>query len=192
MRLGTVVVFVASVSTVLAAQAPQRVRVGGDIKRPLKVVHVDPLYPEQAKADQIEGLVILEAVISTNGTVADLDVIRSAHPLLDDAAVEAVSRWEYAPALLDGEPVELVLSVNVTFSLPRPEEGGPAVPAPPPPPPAPESEFSFRWIAGSDPAAITSPVVTNRPVTWSLLAHSSAAAASVERPRLPITGAIPG
>jgi TonB family protein len=136
MRLGIVAAFVALGSTILASQAPPRLRVGGDIQRPQKIVHVDPIYPEQAKADRLEGMVIVETVIATNGTVMDVEVIRSAHPLLDAAAVEAVSRWEYTPTLLNGEPVELMMSVNVTFSLPRPSGSeAPGVPPPPPPPP---------------------------------------------------------
>ena len=129
-RLGAAVAFAALVSTVVGAQAP-RLRVGGEIKRPDKVVHVDPVYPEQAKAGRIEGMVIVEAVIATDGTVMDLDVIRSAHPLLDAAAVEAVSQWEYTPTELNGERVELVMSVNVTFAMPRPDAGRSDTPASP-------------------------------------------------------------
>ena len=83
-------------------------------------------------------MVIVETVIATDGTVKDIEVIRSAHPLLDAAAIEAVSQWEFTPTLLNGEPVELVMSVNVTFALERPApapDGG----APPPPPPPPPS-----------------------------------------------------
>jgi protein TonB len=137
LRPGIVLAVVACISTLVAAQTPQRIRVGGGITRPQKIVNVDPVYPEKAKADRIEGMVILEAVIATDGTVKDLEVIRSAHPLLDAAAVEAVRQWEFTPTLLNGEPVELVMSVNVTFSLPRlaPERDGGAPPPPPPPPP---------------------------------------------------------
>ena len=141
-RLGVVVSLVALGPIVLAGQAPLRLRVGGDIQRPQKIVHVDPVYPEQAKADRIEGMVIVETVIATNGTVMDVQVIRSAHRLLDAAAVDAVSQWEFTPTLLNGEPVELVMSVNVTFSLPRPNGGGDGgvPPPPPPPPPAPRAD----------------------------------------------------
>jgi TonB family protein len=137
-RLGVVVALVACVSILAAAQVPQRLRVGGDITRPQKIVHVDPVYPEKAKADRIEGMVIVEAVIATDGTVMDIEVIRNADPLLDAAAVEAVSQWEFTPTTLNGEPVELVMSVNVTFSLPRlaPARDDGAPPPPPPPPPS--------------------------------------------------------
>ena len=135
LRLVSVLAFVACVSTPVAAQTPQRLRVGGGITRPQKIVHVDPIYPAKAKADRIEGMVIVETVIATNGTVENIEVIRSAHPLLDAAAIEAVSQWEYTPTLLNGEPVELVMSVNVTFALahPAPAPDGGAPPPPPPP-----------------------------------------------------------
>ena len=133
-RLGAVLALAGFASTVVGAQA-HRLRVGGDIKRPDKIVHVDPVYPDQAKAERIEGMVIVEAVIATDGTIMDVDVIRSAHPLLDAAAVEAVRQWEYTTTELNGERVELVMSVNVTFAIPRPDAGRPDAPPPPPPPP---------------------------------------------------------
>jgi TonB family protein len=110
--VSALVVFSAGAS---AAQVP-RLRVGGDIQRPAKVVHVDPIYPEKAKADKISGMVILEIVIGTEGTVMETVVIRSAHPLLDAAATKAVAQWEFTPTLLNGRPVELIMSVNVTFA----------------------------------------------------------------------------
>lgn len=136
LRLVSVLACVACLSTLVAAQTPQRLRVGGGITRPQKIVHVDPIYPERAKADRIEGMVIVETVIATDGTVKDVEVIRSAHALLDAAAIEAVSHWEFTPTLLNGEPVELVMSVNVTFALAHPA-AAPDSGAPPPPPPPP-------------------------------------------------------
>jgi len=135
LRLVSILALMACLSTLVAGHTPQRLRVGGGITRPQKIVHVDPIYPEKAKADRIEGMVIVETVIATDGTVKDIEVIRSAHPLLDAAAIEAVSQWAFTPTLLNGEPVELVMSVNVTFALARPApapDGG----APPPPPPS--------------------------------------------------------
>ena len=139
LRLGVLVAFVACGSALVVAQAPQRIRVGGGITRPQKIIHVDPVYPEKAKADRIEGMVIVETVIATDGAVKEIAVIRSAHPLLDAAAVDAVSQWAFTPTLLNGEPVELVMSMNVTFALPRPAaepDGGTPPPSPPPPPPS--------------------------------------------------------
>jgi TonB family protein len=116
--------------SVAASAAAQRIRVGGDIKAPERVVRVDPVYPEQAKADRITGTVFIEAVIGTDGKVVNDKIVRSAHPLLDDAAAEAVRQWEYIPTLLNGEPVEVVMTVNVTFSLRDQKPAGEAPPAP--------------------------------------------------------------
>ena len=118
-------------SVLIAAQA-QRVRVGGDLRPPQRVVYVEPVYPEQAKADRISGMVILELLIGTDGKVLDDEVIRSAHPDLDRAASVAVRQWEYTPTLLNGEAVELVMSVNVTFVLGNEQPSGGAPPPPPP------------------------------------------------------------
>ena len=122
-------------SVLVAAQA-QRVRVGGDLKPPQRVVYVEPVYPEQAKADKVSGKVIQELVIGTDGKVLDDKLVRSAHPALDEAAAVAVRQWEYTPTYLNGEAVELAMSVNVTFALGHDQPAGGAPPPPPPPPPA--------------------------------------------------------
>ena len=61
-------------------------------------------------------MVIIEATIATDGTVRDARVIRSM-PMLDQAALDAVSQWRYTPTLLNDQRVEVVMSVNVTFSI---------------------------------------------------------------------------
>jgi protein TonB len=92
------------------------VRVGGDVKRPAKIAHVDPAYPSLARQARVSGLVIIEAIIAKDGTVRDARVLRSVR-LLDQAALDAVNQWRFTPTLLNGEPVEVVMSVNVTFAL---------------------------------------------------------------------------
>jgi protein TonB len=92
------------------------IRVGGDIREPRKVKHVDPVYPLAAKEARIQGVVILECVISAQGKVADVKVLRGA-PLLDDAAVVAARQWAYTPTLVGGVPVPVVMTVTVWFNL---------------------------------------------------------------------------
>ena len=129
-------------------QAP--LRVGGSISAPMKVKDVKPIYPMSAQADRRQGVAIIEAVIDTNGTVADAKVIRSIGEDLDNAALDAVLQWQFQPTLLNGRPVQLIMTVTVNFVLdsdsvvappPPPPPPPPAmtadVPAPPPPPPAP-------------------------------------------------------
>jgi len=100
----------------LAPRAP--VRVGGDIEAPVKVRHVAPVYPEIAIRARVEGLVIIEAVIGTDGRVADARVLRSS-PLLDRAALDAVRQWAFTPTTLNGQPVPVIMSVTVQFTLAR-------------------------------------------------------------------------
>jgi protein TonB len=92
------------------------VPVGGRINRPERVHYVAPEYPALARAARREGTVILEAVLDTDGRVREVRVLRSV-PLLDDAALEAVRQWRFTPTLLNGEPVPVVLTVTVVFSL---------------------------------------------------------------------------
>jgi len=92
------------------------VRVGGQIKAPRKVHDVAPVYPDVAKQAHVGGIVVLEAVISPEGRVSDVKVLKGS-PLLDDAAVSAVKEWTYSPTLLNGVPVAVVMTVTVNFKL---------------------------------------------------------------------------
>ena len=92
------------------------VRVGGLITRPERVRYVPPVYPDVARAARIEGTVILEAVIGIDGAVREVRVLRPA-PFLEAAAVEAVRQWLFTPTRLNGEPVPVVMTVTVTFTL---------------------------------------------------------------------------
>jgi protein TonB len=99
-----------------APREQERVRVGGAIARPERVHYVPPVYPAVARAARIEGTVILEAVIGTDGSVQELRVLRPV-PFLSDAALEAVRQWLFTPTRLNGEPVPVVMTVTVTFTL---------------------------------------------------------------------------
>ena len=92
------------------------VPVGGVIRPPTRVVYVQPVYPQMALAARIEGTVILQAVIDEKGSVRELRVLRG-HPLLDDAAIQAVTRWQFTPTLLNGTTVPVVMTVTVAFTL---------------------------------------------------------------------------
>jgi len=82
---------------------------------------VEPVYPPLARAARIQGTVELEALISRQGTIEKLQVLKG-HPMLVKAAVDAVSEWRYRPYLLNGEPVEVETHVTVNFSLSRASE----------------------------------------------------------------------
>lgn len=98
------------------AAGSQPVRVGGNIKTPAKVVHVDPVIPARAVQARISGMVIVEAVIGVDGSITDVKVLRSI-PLLDEAAVEAVRQWKFTPTTLNGVPVPVVMTLTVNFPL---------------------------------------------------------------------------
>lgn len=109
-----------SSSAKLPPQAPPKpagpFRPGGDIKPPERVTYVEPVYPTLAKTAKVEGTVILEATIDEAGLVKDVRVLRSI-PLLDRAAIEAVSKWRYTSTRLNGVAVPVLLTVTVTFKL---------------------------------------------------------------------------
>ena len=92
------------------------VRVGGDVKEPKKIKHVAPVYPDAALSARVQGVVILEAIIDPNGNVSDARVLRSI-ALLDQAALDAVMQWQFTPTLLNGNPVSVIMTVTVNFSL---------------------------------------------------------------------------
>jgi len=90
------------------------VRVGGAIKRPIKIRDVKPAYPETAFASRVGGVVIVEARIGADGSIVDARVLRSI-PLLDEAALDAVRQWTFTPTVLDGEAVEVIATLTINF-----------------------------------------------------------------------------
>jgi protein TonB len=77
---------------------------------------VQPDYPPLARQARIQGPVVLQAVISRDGAIENLQVV-SGHPMLVQAAVQAVRQWRYRPYVLNGEPVEVETQVTVNFIL---------------------------------------------------------------------------
>jgi len=92
------------------------VRVGGQIEPPQRLVHVDPVYPAIAIALRKEGVVILDALLSEDGTLRGVRVLR-ADPLFEQAAITAVRQWRFSPTVLNGEPVPVVMTVTIRFLL---------------------------------------------------------------------------
>jgi protein TonB len=91
-------------------------RLHAGMQAPRKIVHVSPRYPPTAQAARVQGLVVLDAVIDSAGRVTDVRVTHSIR-LLDEAAVDAVRQWRFTPTLLNGEPVSILLTVTVRFTL---------------------------------------------------------------------------
>jgi protein TonB len=96
---------------------PQRpIHLHSGMQAPVKIVDVAPQYPPLAQAAHVEGVVILEAVIDADGAVTSVKVLRSI-PLLDEAAAKAVRGWRFTAARLNGQPVPVVMTVTVNFTL---------------------------------------------------------------------------
>ena len=98
---------------------PQRgpIRTGGQIETPELVHRVEPFYPPVAVSAHLQGIVILEAIIDRDGTVAEVKVLRSAGALLDREALLAVRQWRYKPLLLNGQRERFILTVTLSFNL---------------------------------------------------------------------------
>lgn len=104
------------VEKAVVPEAPPRYRVGGLVIAPKPLRTPPPAYPVIAQRARVAGLVRLEAVIATDGRVASVRVVQG-HALLVPAAVDAVRTWLYTPPLLNGDPIELIMQVDVTFRL---------------------------------------------------------------------------
>jgi TonB family protein len=91
------------------------IRVGGNIRQPAQIKHVAGVLPDAARRAGMHGMVILEIVIGADGKVTDAKVLRSI-PLLDQAAIDAVTQWVYEPTLLNGQPVPVIMTATVNFS----------------------------------------------------------------------------
>jgi len=94
------------------------IRVGGAIKAPKLIRRVEPDYPTMAAQAQMEGMVILEAMVDEAGNVDGVKVLRS-HSIFDDAAIASVKQWRYEPLMMNGQATPFVLTVTLSFSMTR-------------------------------------------------------------------------
>jgi protein TonB len=92
------------------------IRVSGPIQEANLIRRIAPVYPPLAIQARVSGTVILEAVIDEDGNVGDLKIL-SGHPLLTQAAYDAVKQWKYRPTTIGGEPVPVLAVVTVVFRI---------------------------------------------------------------------------
>jgi protein TonB len=109
------------------ASTPSRIRVGDNVIAANLIYKVQPVYPQLAKQARVQGTVRFTAIIGKDGHILNLQLI-SGHPLLVQPAQDAVKQWIYKPTLLNGEPVEVVTQIDVSFTL---SDEPPAQPLPP-------------------------------------------------------------
>ncbi len=98
-------------------EGPLRYVVGGNITEPVKISAPPPRYPEAARRARIQGPVILELIIDKQGNVRSVKVLRGLPLGCTEAAVEAVKKWKFKPATMNGRPVEVIYNLTVMFTL---------------------------------------------------------------------------
>jgi TonB family protein len=102
-----------------AADATQdkSLRISSEVMVGMLLAAQPPVYPQDARNAHASGTVVLRAFVGADGSVHDLRVISAPHPSLAASALQAVSRWEYKPYVVDGAPVDVETTVNVTYAL---------------------------------------------------------------------------
>lgn len=98
------------------AQAPLPINVSEGVSQGLLVHQVAPVYAALARQARIQGTVVLRALLNKDGSIRSLDLV-SGHPMLVPSAMDAVKQWQYKPYYLNGEPVEVLTTINVNFQL---------------------------------------------------------------------------
>ena len=97
---------------------PMQIMVGGNVQAAKLTNKVTPLYPADCKAERVQGIVLLRAVIDKEGYVTELKAINEfVDPRLRDSAITAVKQWRYATTLLNGEPADVITQIDVSFTL---------------------------------------------------------------------------
>lgn len=100
-----------------AAEPEGPIRVGGDVMPPEKLAAPPPQYTEIARKARIQGVVIVEAIIDKEGNVTNVKVLKGLPMGLDTAASDAVKKWKFKPATLNGKPVAVIYNLTVNFRL---------------------------------------------------------------------------
>jgi hypothetical protein len=95
----------------------KKVMIAGGVAQGMIFKKQIPVYPQDAKDARVQGTVVLQATIGTDGGIHDLKVISGPWPSLIASSLWSVSHWTYKPYLLNGEPVEVETTINVIFSL---------------------------------------------------------------------------
>jgi protein TonB len=105
-------------STATVASEPDvPLRIVGDVKAPVVIRRVAPLYPKLAINARMNGTVVVECIIDKNGRVREAHVLRSTSTMFDQSALDAVQQWQFAPGSLHGNAVDTIFDLTVTFRL---------------------------------------------------------------------------
>lgn len=104
------------------ANRPLTVSDASPVVPPRRLSGAAPSYPEDARKAHVQGVVVVQAVIAKDGTVAQTRVLRRLTPSLDQASEEAIRTWTFEPATLDGEPVSVFYNLTINFRLSKDED----------------------------------------------------------------------
>lgn len=92
-------------------------QIGGDVTAPVKIFAPPPQYTEEARQARVQGVVIVQAIITCDGEVSNVNVIQGLPLGLTESAVDAISRWRFEPARQNGRPVMVYYNLTVNFRL---------------------------------------------------------------------------
>lgn len=101
----------------VAAEPEVPLRILGDVKAPVVIRRVQPVYPKLAITARMNGTVIVECIIDKTGRVREAHVVRSTSTMFDQSALEAVQQWQFAPGSLHGNAVDTIFDLTVTFRV---------------------------------------------------------------------------
>ncbi|HTA45971.1 MAG TPA: energy transducer TonB [Bryobacteraceae bacterium] len=99
------------------ANSAEPYRVGGDVTAPQVLSKIDPQYDEDARAERVQGAVLISVVVGADGVPHDLSIVKSLDTRLDRKAIEAVQQWHFVPGTRQGEPVAVRATIEVNFKL---------------------------------------------------------------------------
>jgi TonB family protein len=108
---------VAALSPAAETATPTRIHVKPEIMSKQKIAGDNPVYPQEAKAKKIQGTVVLAVTIGKDGEVEEIHVVKTPDKMLAKSALDAVHTWRWRPYLLNGNPIEVETTVNVTYNL---------------------------------------------------------------------------
>jgi protein TonB len=105
-------------AAVLALHAQEPVYEAGDgVTLPSVIKEVRPEYTAEAKKERAQGTVVMRCVVRRNGRPTDIEIVKSLHPQLDESAIAALRQWEFKAGTRDEKPVDVRVSVEMTFTL---------------------------------------------------------------------------
>lgn len=93
------------------------IHVGGDVTKPEKITAPQPQYTEIARKARVQGVVIVQAIIDKGGNVTNVKVLKGLPMGLSEQAVDAIKKWKFEPATLNGKPVDVYYNLTVNFRL---------------------------------------------------------------------------